>query len=80
MALIDLRSRDDEESGPAARRKRRQRGENTVDEVEKRYYGERIDWDGVHPEIKGCFAGAAEKLDRFDNDIDELLASVLVAR
>ena len=73
MAMIDVRSR-------GGKPKKRSEGESTTDEIEKRYYGDKIDFEDVHPEIKVCFTGLADRLSKFDREVDELLASVLVSR
>ena len=67
MAMVDIRSRD-------TKPKRRA---TECDEVERRLYGEKVDWEGVHGDVKGIFGSVSGRLDKFDRDIDELLASVL---
>lgn len=50
--------------------------DESIDEVDRHFIGEKIDWDEVHPEIKRCFQGVQERLDKFDGELDELLAEV----
>lgn len=70
LAIVEIRSRDGKPRTHAVE----------CDDVERRLYGENIDWDGVHDEIRGVFSGVAGRLERFDRDIDEVLASVLKTR
>lgn len=46
------------------------------DEVEKYLVGEKVMMETVHPDIRGCFANVQSRLDKFDEDVDELLARV----
>ena len=66
MAMVDIRTRSKQKT-PVIE----------CDEVERRLYGEKVDWEGVHGEIRGAFSGVAARLERFDREIDEVLASVL---
>ena len=67
MAIIDIRTREryNGTKKPA---------KVETDDVERMFYGEKIDWEGVHPEIRGCFEGLADRMSQFDRDIDEALA------
>ena len=67
MAIIDVRSRDWSKKPKKVEK---------VDEVQDLLYGKTVNWEGIHPEIKGCFVGTVERLDRFDKEVDELLAMV----
>jgi len=68
MAIVDVRSRDF---------KPRKNITLETDEVQKCLYGEKIAWEAVHGNVRGIFGGVANRLDQFDKDVDELLASVL---
>lgn len=46
------------------------------DEVERYLVGEKVVMETVHPDIRGCFAGVQSRLDKFDEDVDDLLARV----
>jgi len=46
------------------------------DEVEKYLVGDKVVMDTVHPAIKGCFADVQSRLDKFDEEVDDLLAQV----
>jgi hypothetical protein len=46
------------------------------DEVERYLVGDKVDMETVHPEIRGCFASVQSRLDRFDEEVDDLLAMV----
>ncbi|WVR08214.1 hypothetical protein IAU60_005261 [Kwoniella sp. DSM 27419] len=50
--------------------------EREEQQAERVFGPNRVDWTGVHPEIKMCFEGVARRLEKFDRDIDELLAEV----
>ncbi|WVQ79371.1 hypothetical protein IAT38_001468 [Cryptococcus sp. DSM 104549] len=45
-------------------------------EVDRHLVGEKIEWREVHPDVRACFEGAQERLDRFDKEVDELLVAV----
>ncbi|ODO06944.1 hypothetical protein I350_04305 [Cryptococcus amylolentus CBS 6273] len=45
-------------------------------EVDRQLFGEKIDWEEVHPEIRDCLHGVQERLDSFDREVDDLLATV----
>lgn len=67
MAIIDVRSRVAKPKNITVE----------CDEVEKRYYGEKIEWDGVQQDVKGIFGGLMGRLEKFDRDIDEILAGII---
>jgi hypothetical protein len=46
------------------------------DEVEKYLVGDKVVMDSVHPAIRGCFADVQTRLDKFDEEVDDLLAQV----
>jgi hypothetical protein len=50
---------------------------NATDEVERLYYGARIQMDQVPQEVKNCFGGIQGRLDTMDREIDGLLAEVM---
>ncbi|WWD20143.1 hypothetical protein CI109_104619 [Kwoniella shandongensis] len=80
MAVIEARAR--ELRPPSSKSRKRSWGtsegdeERKIEEAESALVGEKVDWEGVHPEIKGCFEGLQKRLASFDKEIDELLASV----
>jgi len=81
MAIVNARAREEKVREHRMREKRGwKRAE--VDPVERRFYGERIDWatEGIHPDIAACFGGTQEKLDRMDMEIDELLSGLMLGK
>lgn len=50
--------------------------DESINEVDRHFIGEKIDWDEIHSGIKGCFPGVQERLDKFDRELDELLAEI----
>ncbi|KAK8849517.1 hypothetical protein IAR55_004851 [Kwoniella newhampshirensis] len=82
MAVIEARAR--ELRPPKTHKGRRSlsegadrdKSEEEREEADKMLVGERIEWAGIHPEIKGCFEGIQKRLEGFDREIDDLLAAV----
>ena len=68
LAIIEARAKD---LGPV---KRVQMKES--DEVEKYLVGDKVDMESVHPGIRGCFTDVQSRLDKFDEDVDDLLSQV----
>jgi hypothetical protein len=68
LATVEARARD---MGPVRKVQLRE-----SDEVERYLVGDKVDMETVHPEIRGCFTGVQSRLDRFDEDVDDLLALV----
>ncbi|WVQ75144.1 hypothetical protein IAR50_004753 [Cryptococcus sp. DSM 104548] len=48
----------------------------TGTEVDRQLIGEKLDWDQVHSDVRDCLHGVQERLDKFDREVDELLAAV----
>ena len=71
MAVIEARAREYYKPPPA---------KIECDEVERMFYGERVDMEAIHPDIRACFAPLQARLDAMDREIDELLGSVIAAR
>ncbi|KAK4685392.1 hypothetical protein P7C73_g4761, partial [Tremellales sp. Uapishka_1] len=69
LASIEARAR---ELRPTGKKK-----VDEADEVERRWWGERVDLEGVQPEIRGCFEGIRGKLESFERDLDDLLVGLL---
>jgi len=46
------------------------------DEVERYLVGDKVDMESVHPGIRGCFENVQSRLDKFDEEVDDLLAQV----
>ncbi|ORY34860.1 hypothetical protein BCR39DRAFT_515181 [Naematelia encephala] len=76
MAVIEARAREYKRAEDSKRTSGRMTDKYQVDEVEKMFYGERVDFNGIHPDIRVCFEGLGTRLDRFDKDVDDLLASI----
>jgi hypothetical protein len=68
LAIVEARAKD---MGPV---KKVQMKES--DEVEKYLVGDKVVMDSVHPAIRGCFADVQSRLDKFDEEVDDLLAQV----
>jgi len=71
MAIIEARAREYRKAPPA---------KIECDEVQRIFYGEKLDMETVHPDIRACFAPIQARLDAMDRDIDELLGATIVAR
>ncbi|KAK6908752.1 hypothetical protein I203_102755 [Kwoniella mangroviensis CBS 8507] len=53
--------------------------EEEVEELDRLLSGEKVNLDreeGIHPEIKNCFESQIKRLEKFENDLDDLLAQV----
>ena len=46
------------------------------DDVERYLVGDKVVMESVHPGIRGCFTDVQSRLDRFDEEVDDLLAQV----
>lgn len=68
LAIVEARARD---LGPIRKVQLKE-----IDEVERYLVGDKVDMETVHPEIRGCFASVQSRLDRFDEEVDDLLAMV----
>jgi hypothetical protein len=68
LAIVEARARD---LGPVKRVQLRE-----SDEVEKYLVGDKVVMESVHPEIRGCFQDIQSRLDKFDEEVDDLLAQV----
>ena len=69
MAVIEARAREDRKP-PSAKIE--------CDEVQRMFYGEKVDGETLHPEIKPCFLPLQARMDAFDLEIDQLLGTLLV--
>ncbi|WVN86938.1 uncharacterized protein L203_102113 [Cryptococcus depauperatus CBS 7841] len=49
-----------------------------TNDVDRQLVGEKIEWDELEPAIRGCLQGVQERLDKFDKEVDDLLASLRV--
>ncbi len=52
--------------------------ERELDEVEKLYFGKRLDLDKLHPEIRKIAQPLHDKLDQSDREIDEMLHRLMM--
>lgn len=66
LAIVQARAKDMGEPKPVQLKE--------SDEVERYLVGDKVIMETVHPDIRGCFTGVQSRLDKFDEDIDELLA------
>ncbi|WWC73524.1 uncharacterized protein I206_107496 [Kwoniella pini CBS 10737] len=82
MAIIEIRSKEyiPRKVGSSDIRSDESDGnEKDLKELDKLLLGgEKINWDkeNIHPEIKNCFINSIENLQKFDDDLDNLLAQV----
>ena len=70
VALVQARARELEHSGPKSAQLKES------DEVERYLIGDKVMMETVHPDIRVCFTEVQDRLDKFDEDVDELLARV----
>ncbi|WRT69525.1 uncharacterized protein IL334_006512 [Kwoniella shivajii] len=47
-----------------------------VNSVDHLLSGQQINWNGIHPDIKNCFQDQYRKLQKLEDDIDDLLSQV----
>ncbi len=71
MAVIEARAREFRKPPPP---------KIECDDVQKMFYGERIDMESIHPDIRGCFAPLQMRLDAMDREIDAVLGSLVAAK
>jgi hypothetical protein len=68
LAIVEARAK---ELGPIKKVQMK-----TSDDVERYLVGDKVVMESVHPGIRGCFADVQSRLDKFDEEVDDLLAQV----